>query len=189
LAPSSRAAIEQHGPPRPGVGDAPLAELVILTRDGQERIVEVAPARSVVYEGKPARLVVGRDVTDRVRLRERLLVADRLGSIGLLAEGVAHGVNDPLAEVAANIELAAREVAGLAERAPLSKHVLSVALEGVERIRVIVREPSCSRAPTTTLPSIRSTCAPWSSRRSPSRHPKLTERLAWSKATVRGRSS
>jgi PAS domain S-box-containing protein len=140
LAPGSRAAIEQHGPPRPGVGDAPLAELVILTRDGQEKIVEAAPPRSVVYDGKPARLVVGRDVTDGVRLRERLLVADRLGSIGLLAEGVAHEVNDPLAEVAANIELAAREVAGLADRAPLSKHVLSVALEGVERIRVIVRE-------------------------------------------------
>jgi len=64
---------------------------------------------------------------------------DRLASVGLLSAGVAHEVNNPLAYVLNNIELA-RKIAGVPEEAETSRAVLGVALEGVDRIRSIVRD-------------------------------------------------
>jgi signal transduction histidine kinase len=73
-------------------------------------------------------------------MERRLVVVDRLASVGLLAAGVAHEVGGPLASVLENVETAQRELAVLGDGAGMSRHVLSVALEGVDRIRVIVRE-------------------------------------------------
>ena len=36
-------------------------------------------------------------------------MADRMASVGTLAAGVAHGINNPLAAVVANLELALRD--------------------------------------------------------------------------------
>lgn len=121
-------------------GQSAFAEVVWQTRAGREVIVEVALAQHVVFGGAPARLVVGRDITERTLMQQRLLVADRLASVGLLAAGVAHEVNNPLAYVLNNIEIARKELLGLGENAEKSLHVLSVALEGVDRIRSIVRD-------------------------------------------------
>ncbi len=115
-------------------------EIVMVTRSGAEVVVEVSPAQAVVFDGLPARLVVSRDVTERVRMKQKLIVADRLSSMGLLAAGVAHEVNNPLAYVLNNIEIARRELAVLGPEADVSRNVLSVALEGVDRIRTIVRD-------------------------------------------------
>jgi PAS domain S-box-containing protein len=117
-----------------------FTEAVMMKRNGEEVVIEVAPTQSVVFDGVPARLVVGRDVSERRRMQQKLIVADRLASIGLLAAGVAHEVNNPLGYVLNNIEIARREMAGLGEAADQSREVLSVALEGVDRIRVIVRD-------------------------------------------------
>jgi PAS domain S-box-containing protein len=115
----------------------PLTEIALATRTGEEVIVEVAPTQRVVFDGAPARLIVGRDVTDRVRMQQSLIIADRLASIGLLAAGVAHEVNNPLGYVLNNIEIARR---ALEPDATLARSALDVALEGVDRIRVIVRD-------------------------------------------------
>jgi PAS domain S-box-containing protein len=119
---------------------APLVETRLLTSDGEIVIVEVAPTQEVSFSGKPARLVVGRDVTERMRLRQQLLTADRMASIGMLAAGVAHEVNNPLAYVLNNVEIAIKELAPLGERTRASRDALGIALEGVDRIRTIVRE-------------------------------------------------
>lgn len=117
-----------------------LFEVALLSRTGGEVVVEIAPTQAVVFDGVQARLVVGRDVTDRVRMQQKLIVADRLASVGLLAAGVAHEVNNPLAYVLNNIEIARKELAGLGDGADVARTVLGVALEGVDRIRVIVRD-------------------------------------------------
>ncbi len=77
----------------------------LLTKSGDVIQVEVAPSRQVVYGGAPARLVVGRDVTERMRMQRSLALADRMASIGLLAAGVAHEINNPLAYVLNNVEV------------------------------------------------------------------------------------
>ncbi|MEY4544081.1 MAG: hypothetical protein RL685_276 [Pseudomonadota bacterium] len=51
-------------------------------------------------------VAVLRDVSEEQATQTRLLVADRLASVGMLAAGVAHEINNPLAAVIGNIELA-----------------------------------------------------------------------------------
>ncbi len=48
--------------------------------------------------------LIGRDVTERKQLEARLLVSERMASLGTLAAGIAHEVNNPLAYVTANLE-------------------------------------------------------------------------------------
>lgn len=117
-----------------------LFEVVLVSKTGGEVIVEIAPTQAVVFDGVPARLLVGRDVTERVRMQQKLIVADRLASVGLLAAGVAHEVNNPLAYVLNNIEIARKELNALGDGADVARTVLGVALEGVDRIRVIVKD-------------------------------------------------
>jgi PAS domain S-box-containing protein len=126
-----------------GEVDDDLPELVetrLLGRDGDIVFVEVSPTQTVSFGGQQARLVVGRDVTERVRLRQQLLTADRMASIGMLAAGVAHEVNNPLAYVLNNIEIATKELARQGESTRAPREALAIALEGVDRIRTIVRE-------------------------------------------------
>jgi signal transduction histidine kinase len=57
------------------------------------------------------RLIIFDDVTDRAELEQRLVQADKLSSIGLLAAGVAHEVNTPLAVISNYAQMLARQVA------------------------------------------------------------------------------
>jgi PAS domain S-box-containing protein len=57
------------------------------------------------------RLVIFDDVTDRAELEQRLVQADKLSSIGLLAAGVAHEVNTPLAVISTYAQMLAKQVA------------------------------------------------------------------------------
>lgn len=117
-----------------------LASASLVARDGSRVLVEVSPARAVSFGGKEARLLVARDVTERKRLEQQLAIADRLASVGMLAAGVAHEINNPLAYVLNNIEIARREMTSFGEGAESGRAALSVALEGVDRIRTITRE-------------------------------------------------
>ncbi|MDQ6662959.1 MAG: PAS domain S-box protein, partial [Acidobacteriota bacterium] len=58
--------------------------------------IAIAPLVSRDFE-QIGRLVIFDDITDRAELERRLVQADKLSSIGLLAAGVAHEVNTPLA--------------------------------------------------------------------------------------------
>lgn len=58
-------------------------------------------------------VTVVRDVTEERATQTRLLVADRLASIGMLAAGVAHEINNPLAAVLANLDLANEQLTRL----------------------------------------------------------------------------
>lgn len=124
-----------------GAGDpTALLELWVLTKDGAELLCEAASAQEVTFDGMPCRLVVGRDVTERVRVQQRLVTADRLASVGLLAAGVAHEMNNPLAYVLVNIEMARKDVNALGEAGERASKALATALEGVDRMRTIVRD-------------------------------------------------
>ena len=117
-----------------------VEEVVLLTREGQTLTTEVFPTQVVTFEGQPARMLVGRDATERVRLQQQLLISARMASIGMLAAGVAHEVNNPLAYVLNNIEIAMKQLAPLGEATRQGRNALGIALEGVDRIRTIVRD-------------------------------------------------
>jgi two-component system NtrC family sensor kinase len=79
----------------------------------REIIVNVAVAPLVTRAGQQiGRLIIFDDVTDREDLERRLVQADKLSSIGLLAAGVAHEVNTPLAVISTYAQMLAKQVSG-----------------------------------------------------------------------------
>ncbi len=85
-------------------------------------------------------LCVARDITERRDLELQLVLADRMASIGMLAAGVAHEINNPLAYLLATAEVASRELAsGEASREQMLGWMRSIR-EGAERIRDVVAE-------------------------------------------------
>ncbi len=123
------------------IGSQPeLTQMNLLRRDGGIVVAEMAQAQRIVFGGAEARLVLGRDVTERVRMQERLVTADRLSSLALLAAGVAHEINNPIAYVLGSIENARRNIEASPPDHEQALSALSTALEGVDRVRLIVRD-------------------------------------------------
>jgi PAS domain S-box-containing protein len=125
-------AAEQGEPARP-------LEARFLRRDGELATLEVSPGPLVRFEGAPATLLMARDVTERKKMEGRLLLADRMASVGVLASGVAHEINNPLTYVITNLELARAQLGQHGEGFEPILGRVSKALEGAERVRVIVR--------------------------------------------------
>jgi len=81
--------------------------------DRGEVIVNLAIAPLVTKDGvRIGRLIIFDDVTEREDLERRLVQADKLSSIGLLAAGVAHEVNTPLAVISTYAQMLAKQVLG-----------------------------------------------------------------------------
>lgn len=73
--------------------------------------IAIAPLVSREME-QIGRLVIFDDVTDRAELERRLVQADKLSSIGLLAAGVAHEVNTPLAVISTYAQMLNKQIVG-----------------------------------------------------------------------------
>jgi len=84
-------------------------EYTFLTKEGKEFPAEVSATVLRDISGKPtAFITVTRDITERKRMEEQLIVADRLTSVGELAAGIAHELNNPLTSVIGFSELLGR---------------------------------------------------------------------------------
>jgi PAS domain S-box-containing protein len=116
----------------------PPFEYSALRRDGSAITVEISSI-FIEFEGAPAVLAFARDTTERSRLRAQLAHADRLASLGVLAAGVAHEINNPLAFVMLAADLLGREV-GTGPASETSRELVSNIRAGVERVAAIVRD-------------------------------------------------
>jgi len=93
-------------------------------------------------DGHIGAVVTVRDNSERRQTEAHLVATDRMASVGTLAAGVAHEINNPLAAVIANLELALNDVQALdlpPESADLLEE-LKDAREAAERVRLIVRD-------------------------------------------------
>jgi signal transduction histidine kinase len=140
-----------------------LPFIIISGTVGEETAVASlrAGAHDFLVKGSLARLLPAieremREAASRIekkRIQEQLLISERMASVGLLAAGVAHEINNPLAVLVSNLELISQQLTeitasetGAGSPAPLIDRIgelaapLRTAEEAAERVRIIVRD-------------------------------------------------
>jgi two-component system, cell cycle sensor histidine kinase and response regulator CckA len=133
---------------------APSSEVNFLCRDGTLATLDVFYLITD-FRNERAIVLLCRDITERKQLQGHLMLSDRLASLGTLAAGVAHEINNPLLYVSMNLEYVSTElqrIAGqlsgadgikTAEMVPQLEALerpLHEASDGAQRVKDIVRD-------------------------------------------------
>ncbi len=101
-----------------------LYKFRMRTPAGETRTVNVAIAPLVTRKFQViGRLIIMDDITERVELEGQLSQADKLSSIGLLAAGVAHEVNTPLAVISSYTQMLAKQLQGDPQKSGLLEKI------------------------------------------------------------------
>lgn len=133
-------------PVRPTDGLCPVAEAIKTLRphhtrhthldSNGEAIYHAVSAYPVVENGEVCRVVeISRDITSEIKTQEMLLQQEKLSSVGKLAAGVAHEINNPLTAVLTNSMLLLED---LDENDPMYEDLKAIADETL-RCREIVK--------------------------------------------------
>jgi PAS domain S-box-containing protein len=88
-----------------------IYKLHLNTQSGRHVVVNASIAPLLGKSGAQlGRLILLDDITQRVRLEEQMVQTEKLTSLGLLAAGVAHEVNTPLAVISNYIQMLAKQI-------------------------------------------------------------------------------
>jgi signal transduction histidine kinase len=130
-----------------------LPFIIVSGTVGETRAVEImrAGAHDYVFKNNLQRLgvVIERELREAEnrrehrRLQEQLLLAERMASIGLVAAGVVHEINNPLTALLGSAELAQKALRGAAHSAQkqaTAQAELERVIEAAERLSRIVAD-------------------------------------------------
>jgi PAS domain S-box-containing protein len=129
-------------------GKAPLYKFEhrVRTKDGHWLwLFSTGRVSSRDRDGRALRFVgTSVDITERKQLQERVALAERMASIGTLAAGVAHEINNPLTYLVLNLTLLDRQLGSLngvdAEILAKLRNMVSQARYGTDRVSNVVRD-------------------------------------------------
>jgi PAS domain S-box-containing protein len=105
------------------------------TKEGKEIIISMtlSPLRNAEGEIIGASRIC-KDITHLKKAEERLILAERLSSLGELTAGVAHELRNPLAGIKINTQVLSRKK----DLSDVEKRILANTREGIEKIQKIV---------------------------------------------------
>jgi PAS domain S-box-containing protein len=121
----------------PGVHNLYKFQLPMRTGETRTANIAIAPlvSRSFSVVG---RIILVDDITGRMQLESQLAQAEKLSSIGLLAAGVAHEVNTPLAVISSYTQMLAKQVRGDERLAPLLDRITSQTFRASEIVNSLL---------------------------------------------------
>jgi two-component system, NtrC family, sensor kinase len=110
-----------------------LYKFRLTTRAGEQRTANIAVAPLLSRDFVPVgRIVLVDDITERITLETQLAQADKLSSIGLLAAGVAHEINTPLAVISSYAQMLSKQLRGDARLAPVLDKITQQSFRAAE---------------------------------------------------------
>ena len=123
--------------PNPFRPPLPLNEEMSVRHE--QRTLNIATAPLIEKDFKPiGRLVIFDDVTERVDLEDQLVQAEKLSSIGLLAAGVAHEINTPLAVISSYAQLLTKRVSDDSNQEEILKKIASQTFRASEIVNSLL---------------------------------------------------
>jgi two-component system, NtrC family, sensor kinase len=116
--------MEEYFRVRQSTGVHNLYKFRFGTPAGNTRVTNIAIAPLVSKDFSViGRLIIVDDITERIELESQLSQAEKLSSIGLLAAGVAHEVNTPLAVISSYAQMLAKQVSADPKKSELLEKI------------------------------------------------------------------
>ncbi|NUP05365.1 MAG: PAS domain S-box protein [Polyangiaceae bacterium] len=117
-------------------------EYMARRKDGSKVALEISSITTEL-DGKPAIVAFGRDLSERKAMEAELVRSERMATIGMLAAGVAHEINNPLAYVMLNLERLQVRLPAMLDKSPEAdriRNLIDESIDGCERVASITRQ-------------------------------------------------
>jgi PAS domain S-box-containing protein len=109
----------------------------IITKGGREIWLQISPV-VIKYQGRPAVMVIARDITEQRRMEAQLRQSQKLEALGTLAGGIAHDFNNILAAIMGYAELSLEDTPAGGQVAGNLKQVLAACKRARDLVRQIL---------------------------------------------------
>ncbi len=106
-------------------------EADILRKDG-ERVMAEVTTYPIMIKGEAVYLGIARDITERKKAHEFMIHSEKMLSVGGLAAGMAHEINNPLAGIMQNVQVLENRLSADLERNRRAAGACGITMEQIE---------------------------------------------------------